>query len=87
MEYFHLTRWLLDEPCSLCILYILYLLGVYLGSYVGIMKANDMRPGSGRPGTAGDKGLVSSGIGGTSYQTGGGKSVLLGFTDKLQIGT
>ena len=74
--------------CVYCtLLFCTYLLGVYLGSYVGIMKANDMRPGSGRPGTAGDKGLVSSGIGGTSYQTGGGKSVLLGFTDKLQIGT
>jgi hypothetical protein len=43
--------------------------------FAGIIKANDMmRPGSGRPGTAGDKGLMSSGIGGTSYQHGGGSS-------------
>ena len=35
------------------------------------MKANDMmRPGSGRPGTAGDRGMISSGIGGTSYHGG-----------------
>ncbi|XP_028397001.1 tubby-related protein 3-like isoform X2 [Dendronephthya gigantea] len=34
----------------------------------GVMKPNDMmRPGSGRPGTAGDRSMVSSGIGGTSY--------------------
>ena len=41
-------------------------------SLLGILKANDvMRPGSGRPSTAGDRGLVSSGIGGMSYQSGG----------------
>ena len=38
-----------------------------------------MRPGSGRPGTAGDRGLISSGIGGTSYHGGGGKDTLTNF--------
>ena len=42
---------------------------INMSSLLGILKANDvMRPGSGRPG---DRGLVSSGIGGTSYQSGG----------------
>lgn len=31
-----------------------------------------IRPGSGRPGAAGEKGFMSSGIGGTSYNLAGG---------------
>ena len=63
-----------------CIFYQPLFFAHSLFNSLGIIKANDMmRPGSGRPGTAGDRGLISSGIGGTSYHGGGGKDALTNF--------